>query len=152
MANVKISDLTPTTTLQSTDLLIISSDNGAGYDTRSITASMLESAGKKKFICTLSQAGTSAPNIINTYQDDFNDTYTTNYVSVGSYELIGFNSELNDDCELEITANVLSAIHTVELIYTAADTLLIRTYDSSFTLVDNVLSSNNIFIKVTKHI
>ena len=152
MANVKISDLTPTTTLQSTDLLIISSDNGAGYDTRSITAGMLESAGKKRFICKMNQSGTSAPNILTIFQDDFNDTYTTNYVGVGTYELIGFNSELDDDCEIEINANVLSSTHFVELVYSATNKLLIRTYDSSYTLVNNVFSSDNIFFKVTKYL
>lgn len=152
MANVKISDLTPTITLQSTDLLIISSDNGAGYDTRSITAAMLESAGKKRFICKMNQAGTSAPNILTIFQDDFNDTYTTNYVGVGTYELIGFNSELDDDCEIEINSNVLSSTHFVELSYSAADTLIIRTYDNTYNLVNNVFSSDNIFFKVTKYL
>lgn len=152
MANVKISDLTPTTFLQTTDLLVIAQDNGVDYDTRSIPASLLESAGKKRFICKMNQSGTSAPNILTIFQDDFNDTYTTNYVGVGTYELIGFNSELDDDCEIEINSNVLSSTHFVELAYSASNKLLIRTYDSSYTLVNNVFSSDNIFFKVTKYL
>ena len=151
MANVKISDLTPTTTLQSTDLLIISSDNGAGYDTRSITASMLESAGKKRYITLISQSGTSAPSLT-TYTDEFTGGVIASYISTGIYELVGFNSDLALDCELQINTEVILPTYSVQLIITAADTLEIRTYDATNTLSDSILNSNNIFLKITKYL
>ncbi len=153
MANVKISDLTPTTYLQTTDLLVIAQDNGVDYDTRSIPASLLESAGKKRFICDITQSGTSAPSIgSNIYKDDFGGIYTTNYVSVGVYEVLGFNSELGLDCELEINSEAITPTHSIYLVNTAANTLEIRTYDATNTLTDCILNGNNIVLKVTRYL
>ena len=151
MANVKISDLTTTTTLQNTDLLIISSDNGAGYDTRSITAGMLESAGKKRYITLISQSGISAPSLT-TYKDDFTGGVVASYISTGVYELVGFNSELALDCELQINTEVITPTYSVQLIITGVDTLEIRTYDATNTLSNSILNSNNIFLKITKYL
>ena len=151
MANVKISDLTPTTTLQSTDLLIISSDNGAGYDTRSIEASYLESAGKKRYIANIVQSGGTAPSLT-TYRDEFTGGVIASYISAGVYELVGFNSDLALDCEVEMNTEVIVPTYSVHLIITAADTLEIRTYDATNTLSDSILNGNNIFLKITKYL
>lgn len=151
MANVKISDLTPTTTLQSTDLLIISSDNGAGYDTRSITASMLESAGKKVFISKLKQSSTSAP-VLTQIQDDFGDTYATSYSGVGTYEVTGFNNELDNDCEIYINVNILTQGHHVRTSVGAINSLSIFTYDETDVLSDGILDWDNVFLKVIKYL
>ena len=151
MANVKISDLTPTTFLQTTDLLVIAQDNGVNYDTRSIPASLLESAGKKRFICLISQSGITAPSI-SVFTDDFTGGYVASYMSVGVYEIVGFNSELGLDCEIEMNTEVIVPTYSVHLIYTAVDTLEIRTYDATNTLSDGILNGNNIFLKVTKYI
>jgi hypothetical protein len=153
MANVKISDLTPTTFLQTTDLLVIAQDNGVDYDTRSLPASLIESASKRVFICDITQSGVSAPSIgSNIYRDNFGGFYSTNYVSVGVYEILGFNSELGLDCEFEINSEVITPTHSIYLVYTAANTLEIRTYDATNTLTDGILSGNNIVLKVTRYL
>jgi len=151
MANVKISDLTQATALQETDLLIIAQDNGITYDSRSLPASLLESAGKKVFISKIKQLGVVEP-ILDIIQDGFNDTYTTNYVGVGEYEIVGFNNELSYACEITLNTVVLNPLYKVRMYFSTGDTLTIKTYDATNTLANNILNTDDIFLKVIKYL
>jgi hypothetical protein len=151
MANVKISDLTQATGLQTTDLLLISQDDGiGGYDTKSIEASLLEGSGRKMFIAKVKQLLT-APPTITIIKDSFNGTYTTSYLSTGEFEIVGFDTDLSTDCEITLNTVVLNPLYKVQLTATSADTITIKTYDASNTLANSILNGDDIFIKVTKY-
>jgi hypothetical protein len=139
------------TDLTNDDLLLISQWDGfSSYVTKYVTANLCESVSKKEFIAMIEQTGTSAPTIT-IIKDDFNDTYTSLYSAVGSYEISGFNNELLGDEEIYVNTNNLQIGTFIRTTGAATNVVYIDTADSSFAPSDNVISANT-YIRVTKYL
>lgn len=139
------------TSLTNDDLLLISQWDGvSAYETKYIKANLAESVDKKEFIAMIEQTGVTAPTIT-VIKDDFNDTYSTSYTTVGRYEISGFNGELLGDEEIYINVNNLPLTYFVRTSNISSTNVEIVTSDNAGILVDAVLSVNT-YIRITKYL
>lgn len=147
----KFSEFTQATSLTNDDLLLISQWDGvSAYETKYITANLAESVDKKEFIARIEQTGVTAPTIT-VIKDDFNDTYTTAYNAVGSYEISGFNSELTGDEEIQVNLNNLQYGLHLRTANASANTIDINTTDYLGNPQNGVILYPT-YIRVTKHL
>jgi secreted trypsin-like serine protease len=133
------SQFTQATDLTNDDLLLISQWDGvSAYETKYINANLCESVSKKEFIAMIEQTGTSAPTLT-IKKDDFNDTYTTQYMGIGQYEIYGFGNTLTGDEEM--TVNISSVLQDRKILIsnTAADTIYIETLDNTNAYANNII-------------
>jgi hypothetical protein len=141
------------TDLTNDDLLLISQWDGfSSYVTKYVTANLCESVSKKEFICQISQFSTNAP-IITIIKDDFNDTYTTSYSSVGVYLIQGFDSDLLGDEEMYINMASIEQGCSVIINNQAVNEIRIQTFDSSISPSDSKLSGiSTTYLHVIKYL
>jgi hypothetical protein len=133
------SQFTQATDLTNDDLLLISQWDGvSAYETKYINANLCESVSKKEFIAMIEQTGTSAPTLT-IKKDDFNDTYTTSYIAVGVYEIVGFGNILTGDEEMNINSASLIEDRFVNISNQAADTIAVKSFDGTATATDGIL-------------
>lgn len=135
----KFSEFPQATSLTNDDLLLISQWDGvSAYETKFIQAGLSESVDKKEFIARIEQTGTSAPTIT-VIKDDFNDTYTTVYNAVGSYEISGFNGELTGDEEIQVNLNNIQYGRHLRTSNASANTIDITTTDYLGNLLNGII-------------
>lgn len=147
----KFSEFTQATSLTDQDLLLISQWDGvSAYETKYITANLTESVDKKEFIARIEQTGVTAPTIT-VIKDDFNDTYTTDYNSVGFYGIQGFNNELTGDEEVYINTNNFIEGTYIRTLNGSANEILLETYDNALAASDNIIL-NATYIRVTQYL
>lgn len=147
----KFSEFPQATNLTDSDLLLISQYDGvSAYETKYITANLAESVSKKEFIASIEQTGVSAPTIT-VIKDDFGDTYSSSYTSVGSYEISGFNGELTGDEEISVNVNNLPLSVFMRTGNVSTTNIYINTSDVSTTLIDGAIP-NATYIRVTKYL
>lgn len=147
----KFSEFPQATSLTDQDLLLISQWDGvSAYETKYITANLAESVDKKEFIAMIEQSGVSAP-LLTVIKDDFGDTYSTSYTSVGNYEIIGFNGELLGDEEIYVNVNNIPVTTFVRTSAAGTNSVGIVTTDNTATSLDAVLAPNT-YIRVTKYL
>jgi len=147
----KFSEFPQATTLTDSDLLLISQYDGvSAYETKYITANLTESVSKKEFIAMIEQTGVAAPTIT-VIKDDFGDTYTSVYNSVGNYDIQGFNGELLQDEEIYVNTNNLPLSYCLRTLAVGTNSINIATSDNGATLVDGVIPVNT-YIRVTKYL
>ena len=146
-----LSEFPQATSLTNQDLLLISQYDGvSAYENKYITANLTESVNKKEFIAMIEQIGVAAPTIT-VIKDDFNDTYTGVYNSVGNYEISGFNGELLGDEEISVNTNNLPSTYFLRTSAVGTNAIGIVTSDNTATLVDGVIPVNT-YIRVTKYL
>lgn len=148
MANKKISELTPkASTLEDTDLLMISDYNGATYDTKYVTGANVRPY--KVYLAVINQSGTGAPSSSWNY-DEFSTTLTWARTGVGSYTLTSSGTEFaNLKTYVQITTGN-SILGWIGVVRTSTSVLTFKTYDGTQTLADSVLSSAQLEIKIIK--
>jgi hypothetical protein len=148
MANKKISELTPkASTLEDTDLLMISDYNGATYDTKYVTGANVRPY--KVYLAVINQSGTGAPSSSWNY-DEFSTTLTWARTAVGSYTLTSSGTEFaNLKTYVQITTGN-SVLGWIGVVRTSTSVLTFKTYDGTQTLADSVLSSAQLEIKIIK--
>lgn len=147
----KFSEFPQATSLTNDDLLLISQWDGvSAYETKFIQAGLSESVDKKEFIARIEQISTSAPTIT-VIKDDFNDTYTTAYNAVGSYEISGFNGELTGDEEIQVNLNNIQFGLHLRTSNASVNTIDIFTSDYLGNAQNGVILYPT-YIRVTKHL
>ena len=147
----KFSEFPQATSLTDSDLLLISQYDGvSAYETKYITANLAESVSKKEFIARIEQSLTNAPTIT-VVKDDFGDTYTTAYVTVGRYQIDGFNNELDADVEVSVNTSKMALGNYISAKYLDADSVQIDTADNTLTSA-NTLITQGTYIRVTKYL
>ena len=135
------SQFTQATDLTNDDLLLISQWDGvSAYETKYINANLCESVSKKEFIAKIEQVGTGAPTLT-IKKDDFNDTYTTQYMAVGQYEIYGFGNILTADEEMYINISSVLQDRKVLISNIAPDTIRIETLNDTNALANDILSA-----------
>jgi len=148
MANKKISELTAkASTLEDSDLIMVSDYNGSTYDTKSVTGANIR---PYKIYCALvTQSGTSAPSNASTY-DEFSTTLTWARTGVGTYTLTSSGTEFtNLKTFIQFTLGNSNGGY-IRVVRTSTSVLTIVTMDTTAANSDNILTNSQLEIKIIK--
>jgi hypothetical protein len=150
MAVKKISEFPQANNVNNLDLVLISQEDSGNYESKYVEGSALRSIGAYTFVCGIDQAGTSAPNLTDNF-NNYGSAPVATYIGVGEYEISGFDNLLNANTHIEINLNVLSHNDHIKTDYTDDNTIRIRT-TSSGAATDGVMNLNGLYLKVTTYI
>lgn len=144
MADYKISDLTayPNDYLQSTDLIEVSYDDSGTFKSRKVTADKLRPY--KVYIANLSQTSTSAPTA-DVFENTLSGTPTFSYDSTGNYSMTLTGEWTADKVFIQINGYRDSVVSAARY---DADVIEIKTYDNTFSFVNDALVNSSIEIRV----
>lgn len=147
MANLKISQLTAKgSKIATTDRVAIAQDDGGGnFSSKYVTGEQL--FGYKKYVATISQAGTSAPTVT-VLENTLGGTVVWTRVGTGLYNGYLAGAFVNQNKNYLMINNPISSLSVVELKWGTIDDITINTYDTSFVASDGLLSFNTIEIRV----
>lgn len=145
MADYKISDLTayPNDYLQTTDLIEVSYDDSGTFKSRKLTADKLK--GYTVYAANLSQTSTSAPTA-DVFENTLSGTPTFGYTSTGVYTMT-LSSEWVDN-KTFVSINTWHKNGFIQAYRVDADTISIRTYNTSLAATDAILEDTSIEIRV----
>jgi hypothetical protein len=151
MANKKISELTAKASqIEDTDLIMISDYNGATYDTKSVTGANIRPFTTLSFV--LSQASTSAPTKVYSYETEVSQTFTLARTSVGLYTLTASSALFTANKTFVTISNGIGGAGIIVGAYRASTTVISFYSSDSVTqaTIDNVLDNATLEIKIIK--
>ena len=149
MTEKKISEFATETTLQSTDLLLISQDDGVGgYLTKNVTAQTVKEFAQgnsyQEVKIFFKQTGTGTPSISGII-DDFGLTLTAARSSVGTYSISGFAGNLAGNYEIYVNTNMMTPQGQITTKPTTTSDLAVKTYFNG-TLTDGIADIDGLTI------
>lgn len=149
MTEKKISEFTTAASLQASDLLFISQDDGVGgYVSKNVTAQTVKDFAQgnsyKEVKIYFKQTGTGTPSISGLI-DDYGLTLTASRLGVGSYEISGWSSHIAGNYEITVNTNMITPSAQITTKPTSTSVLAVKTYLSG-TLTDGIADIDGLTI------
>lgn len=149
MTEKRLSEFATETSLQATDLLLISQDDGVGgYVTKNVTAETVKNYTQgnsyKEVKIFFKQLSTSTPSISGII-DDFGLTLTASRLGVGDYTVSGYASNIAGNYEIYVNTNMITGSAQLVTKVTSTSTIEIKTYNAGV-LTDGIAGVDGITI------